>query len=105
MAILITTSVCNLKYCVHANIGVVSVCRTYTFGNICLWSTFMETLVCRIQCPRTTQENLLVDTTALSTYVNYFAELAGLGINNFLSPHPKPPQNSPNPTASILWVH
>jgi hypothetical protein len=51
MAILITTSVCNLKYYVHANIGAVSVCRTYTFGNICLWSTFMETLVCKIQHP------------------------------------------------------
>jgi hypothetical protein len=58
-------------------------CRTYTIGNICLWSTFMEMLVCRIQHPRITQENVLVDTTALSVHVNYFAELANLGINNF----------------------
>jgi hypothetical protein len=72
MAILITTSVCNLKYCIHANIGVVSVYKTYTFGNICLWSTFMEMLVCRIQLPRTAQENVLVNTTALLAHVNYF---------------------------------
>jgi hypothetical protein len=72
MAILITTCACNLKYYVHTNIGTVSACRMYMFGNICLWSTFMETLACRIQCPRTTQENVLVDTTALSAHVNYF---------------------------------
>jgi hypothetical protein len=70
--ILITTSVCNLKYCVHANIGAVSACWTYTFDNICLWSTFMEALVCGIQRPRTTQEIVLVDSIALSTSVNYF---------------------------------
>jgi hypothetical protein len=46
MAILITTSVCNLKYYVHANRGIISTCRTYAFGNICLWSTFMETSMC-----------------------------------------------------------
>jgi hypothetical protein len=82
-AILITTSVCNLKYCVHANIGAVSMCKMYTFGNICLWSMFMESLVCKIQRLQTTQENVLVDSTALSTHVNYFAELASLGVNNF----------------------
>jgi hypothetical protein len=46
MAILITTYVCNLKYYVHANRGTVSTFRTYTFGNTCLWSTFMETSMC-----------------------------------------------------------
>jgi hypothetical protein len=82
MAILITTCACNLKYYVHTNIGTVSACRMYMFGNICLWSTFMETLVCRIQCPRTTQENVLVVNTYELLYP-LFAEVAGLGINNF----------------------
>ena len=72
MEILITTSICNLKCCIHAHIGVVSVCRTYMFSNICLWSMFMETLVCRIQHPQTTQENRLVHTTTSLAHVNYF---------------------------------
>ena len=72
MAILIITSVCNLKYYVHANIGVVSACTMYIIGNICLWSMFMETLMCEIQRPRTTQENILVDTTTLLAHINYF---------------------------------
>ena len=46
MAILITTSVCNSKYYVHANRGIISTCRMYTFGNICLWSMFMEMSMC-----------------------------------------------------------
>jgi hypothetical protein len=70
-AIFITTSVCNLKYCVHTNIGVVSACTTYTFDKLCLWSMFIETLMCEIQHPQTAQENELVDTTTLSAHINY----------------------------------
>jgi hypothetical protein len=71
-AILTTTSICNLIYYVHVNIGAVSAYKTYSFSNIYLWSTFMKTLEYRIQRPQTAQENVLVDTSTLSTHVNYF---------------------------------